>query len=70
MTRRRLRNYAALAIALSIALWVLQAFIGLNYYDEGARPWFLLVVQWLALILVLGSLGVLMWTLSGSRRKV
>jgi hypothetical protein len=69
MTRRRLRNWATLAIALSVALWVLQAVIARNYYDEGTRPWPLLAVQWLALVLVLGSLGVLMWTLTRSGRR-
>ena len=70
MSRRRLRTWAALAIGVSVGLWVAQALIGLNYYDEqDSYPWFLRAVQWLALVLVLGSLVVLMWTMSRPRRN-
>jgi FtsH-binding integral membrane protein len=70
VSRRRLRTWAALAIGVSVGLWVAQALIGLNYYDEqDSYPWFLRAVQWLALVLVLGSLVVLMWTMSRPRRN-
>ena len=70
MSRRRVRTWAALAIGVSVGLWVAQALIGLNYYDErDSYPWFLRAVQWLALVLVLGSLVVLMWTMSRPRRN-
>jgi len=70
VSRRRLRTWAALAIGVSVGLWVAQALIGLNYYDEqDSYPWFLRAVQWLALALVLGSLLVLMWTMSRPRRN-
>jgi len=70
VSRRRLRAWAALAIGVSVGLWVAQALIGLNYYDEqDSYPWFLRAVQWLALALVLGSLVVLMWTMSRPRRN-
>ena len=71
MTKRRLRNWAALALGVSVGLWVGQALIGANYYGEqDSYPWFLRTVHWFALLLVLGSLVVLMWTMSGSRRNV
>jgi hypothetical protein len=71
VTRRRLRNWGALGIGLSVGLWVGQALIGSNYYGEqDSYPWFLRTVQWFALALVLGSLGVLMWTMSSARRNV
>jgi hypothetical protein len=71
MSRRRLRNWAALAIGLSVGLWVGQALIGANYYDEqGSYPWFLRTVQWFALVLVLASVVVLMWTMSRLRRDL
>jgi hypothetical protein len=70
VSRRRVRTWAALAIGVSVGLWVAQALIGLNYYDEqDSYPWFLRAVQWLALVLVLGSLVVLMWTMSRPRRN-
>ena len=69
MSRRRLRAWAAIAIALSVALWVAQALVGLNFYDEGEHPWYLLVVQWIALALVLASLVVLTWTLTRAPRR-
>jgi uncharacterized membrane protein len=70
MTRRSARKWAALAIALSVALWIAQALIGLNWYDEeDAYPWFLRAVQWIALGLVLASLPVLVWTLMRSPRS-
>jgi hypothetical protein len=70
MSRRSARKWAALAIALSVALWVAQALIGLNWYDEeDAYPWFLRAVQWVALALVLASLPVLTWTLMRSARS-
>jgi hypothetical protein len=71
VTTRRLRAWAALAIGLSVGLWVGQALVGSNYYGEqDSYPWFLRTVQWFALVLVLGSLVVLMWTTSRSRRNV
>jgi FtsH-binding integral membrane protein len=70
VSRRRVRTWATLAIGVSVGLWVAQALIGLNYYDEqDSYPWFLRAVQWLALVLVLGSLVVLMWTMSRPRRN-
>jgi hypothetical protein len=70
MSRRTARKWAALAIALSVVLWIAQALIGLNWYDEeDAYPWFLRAVQWLALALVLASLPVLVWTLGRSPRS-
>jgi len=71
VTRRCLRNWAALGIGVSAGLWVGQALIGANYYGEqDSYPWFLRTVQWLALALVLGCLVALMWTMSSSRRNV
>jgi hypothetical protein len=71
MNRRTARKWAALAIALSVVLWIAQALIGLNWYDEeDAYPWFLRAVQWIALGLVLASLPVLVWTLTRSRSEV
>jgi hypothetical protein len=70
MTPRSARKWAAVAIVVSIALWVAQALIGLNWYDEeDAYPWFLRALQWLALALVLASLPVLVWTLMRSPRR-
>ena len=70
MSRRNARKWAALAIALSVALWIAQALIGLGLYDEeDAYPWFLRAVQWVALALVLASLPVLTWTLMRSPRS-
>ena len=70
MSRRSARKWAALAIAVSVALWIAQALIGLNWYDEeDSYPWFLRAVQWLALALVLASLPVLVWTLGRSSRS-
>jgi hypothetical protein len=70
VTRRRLRLWAMGAIVASVLLWVAQALIGLNLYDEEeAYPWFLRALQWIALALVLASLPVLMWTLMRSPRR-
>jgi uncharacterized membrane protein len=70
MSRRTARKWAAVAIALSVALWVAQALIGLTYSDDGeTSPWFLLVVKWVALALVLASLPVLTWTLVRAPRR-
>ena len=71
MSARRLRNGAAVAIVTAVALWILQALIGLNYdTDEGETyPLFLRAIQWLALALVLGSLPVLTWALLRSSRR-
>jgi uncharacterized membrane protein len=70
MTARRLRMWAALAIVAAVALWILQALVGLNYSDEGETyPWFLRAVQWIALALVLISLPMLFWALTRSRRQ-
>jgi uncharacterized membrane protein YdjX (TVP38/TMEM64 family) len=68
VSRRRLRAWAAIAIALSVVLWIAQALIGLNFYDEGVQQWYLRAVQWVALALVLASLPVLIWTLGRSPR--
>ena len=69
MSARRLRNWAAVAIAVAVGLWIVQALIGLNFYEEGEQPWYLLVVQWIALILVLASLPMLIWAMTRSRPR-
>jgi uncharacterized membrane protein SpoIIM required for sporulation len=69
MSARRLRLWSTVAIAAAVGLWIGQALIGLNLYDEGEQPWFLLVVQWVALILVLGSLPMLIWAMMRSRPR-
>jgi uncharacterized membrane protein len=74
MSKVRLRIWAVVAIALGVALFIIQALIGLNYYGEGEPyPWFLRAVQWVALALVLVSVPMLMWALGlgrPSRRDV
>jgi hypothetical protein len=69
MTARKLRTWSAVAIAVAVGLWIGQALIGLNFYEEGERPWYLLVVQWVALILVLASLPMLVWAMMRSRPR-
>jgi hypothetical protein len=57
-------------MALGIVLFVAQALIGFNYYDEQASyPWFLRALQWVALGLVLLSLPLSMRALSLARSK-
>jgi hypothetical protein len=53
VTRRRLRIWAMVALALAIVLFVTTV----------------QVLQWLALLLVLASILVLMWTLFTRERK-
>jgi uncharacterized membrane protein len=69
LSARRLRFWSAVAIAVAVGLWIVQALIGLNFYEEGEQPWYLLVVQWIALILVLASLPMLMWAMMRSRPR-
>jgi FtsH-binding integral membrane protein len=69
MSAGRIRFWSAVAIALAVGLWIAQALIGLNFYDEGEQPWYLLVVQWIALILVLASLPMLIWAMVRSRPR-
>jgi FtsH-binding integral membrane protein len=69
MSARRIRFWAAVAIAVAVGLWIAQALVGLNFYDEGVQPWYLLVVQWIALILVLASLPMLIWAMMRSRPR-
>jgi hypothetical protein len=56
MTRRRLLIWSSLGLVSAVVLWVAQGLIGVNFYDGEPRPWFLLVLQWVALGLVLASL--------------
>jgi uncharacterized membrane protein YgdD (TMEM256/DUF423 family) len=68
--RRRLLVWAGLAMALGIVLFVAQALIGVNYYDEqDSYPWFLRALQWVALGLVLLSVPLSMRALSLARSK-
>jgi hypothetical protein len=68
--RRRLLVWAGLAMALGIVLFVAQALIGVNYYDEqDSYPWFLRALQWVALVLVLLSVPLSMRALSLARSK-
>ena len=69
MTARKLRFWSAVAIAVAVVLWIVQALIGLNFDEEGEHPWYLLVVQWIALILVLTSLPMLIWAMMRSRPR-
>jgi hypothetical protein len=69
MSARRIRFWAAVAIAVAVGLWIAQAVIGLSFYDEGEQPSYLLVVQWIALILVLASLPLLVWAMVRSRPR-
>jgi uncharacterized membrane protein YhaH (DUF805 family) len=69
MTARRLRFWAVIAILAAVGLWILQALLGLNFYDEGDEPWILLVVQWIALLLVLSSLPLLIIAMTRSRSR-
>jgi hypothetical protein len=57
VTRRRLLVWSAAGLAAAVALWILQALIGVNFYDGEADPWFLLALQWIALGLVLASMA-------------
>jgi hypothetical protein len=59
-------------MALGVVLFVAQALIGLNYYDEqDSYPWFMRALQWIALGLVLLSvpLSMLALTLARSDRR-
>jgi hypothetical protein len=68
--RRRLLLWAGIAMALGIVLFVTQALIGLNYYDEqDSYPWFLRALQWLALALVLLSVPLSMRALTLARSE-
>ena len=70
MKRRRLLLRAGIAIALGVVLFVVQALIGANYYDEqDAYPWFLRALQWIALGLVLLSVPLSMRALTLARSK-
>jgi FtsH-binding integral membrane protein len=69
MSAPKLRFWSAVAIAVAVGLWIAQALIGLNFYEEGEHPWYLLVVQWVALILVLASLPMLIWAMMRSRPR-
>jgi hypothetical protein len=70
--RRRLLLWAGIAMALGVVLFVAQALIGLNYYDEqDSYPWFMRALQWVALGLELVSvpLSMLALTLARSERS-
>jgi hypothetical protein len=70
--RRQLLLWAGIAMALGVVLFVAQALIGLNYYDEqDSYPWFMRALQWVALGLVLVSvpLSMLALTLARSERS-
>jgi hypothetical protein len=69
MSARRLRFWAVVALLAAVGLWILQALIGLNFYDEGEQPWFLLALQWIALLLVLSSLPLLVIAMTRSRSR-
>ena len=70
MKRRRLLLWAGIAMALGIVLFVVQALIGLNYYDEqDSYPWFLRALQWTALGLVLLSVPLSMRALTLARSE-
>jgi hypothetical protein len=59
-------------MVLGLVLFLAQALIGANYYDgQDAYPWFLRALQWIALVLVLGSVVLSMraLTLAGSERR-
>ena len=72
MTRGRMLGFAALALVLAVVLFITQALIGLNFYDEGEVPWFLRAAQWIALSLVFLSavLSMRALTLLRSRKDV
>jgi len=68
--RRRLLLWAGIAMALGVVLFVAQALIGVNYYDEqDSYPWFLRALQWIALGLVLLSLPLSMRALTLARSE-
>jgi hypothetical protein len=70
--RRRLLLWAGIAMVLGVVLFVAQALIGLNYYDEqDSYPWFMRALQWIALGLVLLSVPLSMvgLTLARSERR-
>jgi len=68
--RRRLLLWAGIAMALGVVLFVAQALIGVNYYDEqDSYPWFLRALQWIALGLVLLSLPLSMSALTLARSE-
>jgi hypothetical protein len=68
--RRRLLLWAGIAMALGVVLFVAQALIGVNYYDEqDSYPWFLRALQWIGLGLVLLSLPLSMSALTLARSE-
>jgi hypothetical protein len=68
--RRRLLLWAGIAMALGVVLFVAQALIGVNYYDEqDSYPWFLRALQWIALGLVLLRLPLSMRALTLARSE-
>jgi hypothetical protein len=70
MTARRLRVWSAVAIVTAVVLWIAQALVGLNWYEEeDAYPWFLRAAQWIALALVLITLPLLFWAMTRSRPR-
>jgi hypothetical protein len=57
-------------MAIGVGLFVAQALIGVNYYDEqDSYPWFLRALQWIALGLVLLSVPLSMRALTLARSK-
>ena len=70
MKRRPLLVWAGIAMALGVVLFVAQALIGANYYGEqDSYPWFLRVLQWIALGLVLLSVPLSMRALTLARSE-
>jgi uncharacterized membrane protein YgdD (TMEM256/DUF423 family) len=70
VSRRRLVLWAGIAMVLGIVLFVAQALIGLNYYEEqDSYPWFLRGLQWIALGLVLLSVPLSMRALTMARSE-
>jgi uncharacterized membrane protein YgdD (TMEM256/DUF423 family) len=68
--RRRLLLWAGIAMAIGVGLFVAQALIGVNYYDEqDSYPWFLRALQWIALGFVLLSVPLSMRALTLARSK-
>jgi uncharacterized membrane protein len=55
VTRGRLLFWAVVTLVLAVGLFIAQALIGLNFYDEGEHPWYLRMVQWIALLLLVVS---------------
>jgi ABC-type transport system involved in multi-copper enzyme maturation permease subunit len=55
VTRKQMLAWAAFAMVAAIVLFIAQALIGLNFYDEQPIPWFLRALQWIALVLLFAS---------------